>query len=80
MRCLRCNRPLKHPGIFGPVCKKREAPTPAVERDLFGYDTQAACAAAQVNLAQILECRVLDVLVAIRREYEAMCERRGVPE
>ena len=78
MRCQRCNRPLKHPGVFGPVCRKREAPAPAIERDLFGYDIDRAVQAARVSLALFIAWSVLDARIALRGEFEAARRRLGV--
>lgn len=57
--CLRCHRPLTRPteSGFGPVCAKVAAPVPTVERDLFGYDLDAAAHAAQARLANFIDAR-----------------------
>jgi hypothetical protein len=56
-RCRACHRPLKQPteSGMGRVCASRAAPAPAVERDLFGFDIERACAAALDRLEQQLD-------------------------
>jgi hypothetical protein len=69
--CLRCHRPLRNPAIngFGPVCAKSAQPVPAVERDLFGFDIEAATAAAQARLAEFIEARAALALHEVRQAF-----------
>ena len=57
--CQRCHRPLKRPteSGLGPVCAKAVQPVPPVERDLFGYDIEAAVQSARTRLADFIEVR-----------------------
>lgn len=71
--CLRCHRPLKRPteSGFGPVCAKAVQPVPDVERDLFGYDIEAAALAAQERLAEFIAVRCAVARHEIRYSFLA---------
>lgn len=71
--CLRCHRPLKRPteSGFGPVCAKAFQPVPDVERDLFGYDIEAAALAAQERLAEFIAVRCAVARHEIRYSFLA---------
>lgn len=70
--CLRCHRPLTRPteSGFGPVCAKAVAPVPTVERDLFGYDIQAAALAAQVRLVEFIDARAAQAWHEVRAGFK----------
>lgn len=78
--CLRCHRPLKNPSIggLGPVCAKAATPVPDVERDLFGYDIEAAALAAQARLAEFIDLRAELAKFQIRRDFGDARRRLGV--
>lgn len=78
--CLRCHRPLKNPSIggLGPVCAKAVQPVPEVERDLFGYDIDAAVLSAQARLAEFIDLRAELAKFQIRRDFDACRRRLGV--
>lgn len=78
--CLRCHRPLKNPSIggLGPVCAKAVQPVPEVERDLFGYDIDAAALAAQARLAFIICIRADMAKFHIRHDFDEARRRLGV--
>ncbi|HBH39425.1 MAG TPA: hypothetical protein DDX06_13705 [Curvibacter sp.] len=69
--CLRCHRPLKNPATngMGPVCAKAVQPVAEVERDLFGYDIEAAALAAQARLAEWTEARIAAERAELRRSF-----------
>jgi hypothetical protein len=69
--CLKCHRPLKNPPVngMGPVCARTYQPVATVERDLFGYDIEAAALAAQVLLSGFIAGRVALAKYEIRREF-----------
>lgn len=69
--CLKCHRPLKNPGIngLGPVCSKKVQPVPTVERDLFGYDIEAAALSAQARLADFIDGRTYLAQHAVRSAF-----------
>lgn len=71
--CLRCHRPLKRPteSGFGPVCAKVVQPVQEVERDLFGYDIEAAALAAQERLAEFIAVRCAVARLEIRYSFLA---------
>lgn len=72
--CQRCRRPIKDAtrwGGLGPVCAKLATPLPAVERDLFGYDIDAAALAAQVRLAEFIDARTALALYEVRQGFKA---------
>lgn len=78
--CLRCHRPLKSATEtgYGRVCEKLAAPVPEVERDLFGYDIEAAALAAQTRLAEFIDLRAELAKFQIRRDFAAARRRFGV--
>lgn len=78
--CLRCHRPLKRPteSGFGPVCAKTAQPVPDVERDLFGYDIEAATLAAQERLSYFIAGRAALAKYEIRRDFYEARQRLGV--
>lgn len=69
--CLRCHRPLKNPAIngMGPVCAKAAKPVPEVERDLFGYDVQAAFLAVQAGQDLFVDAKTAQVQRELDAEY-----------
>lgn len=75
--CLRCHRPLKNPteSGYGRVCEKLATPVPEVERDLFGYDVQAAALAAQARQSIWLDARVAQELREMNGEFNAAWAR-----
>ncbi len=70
--CLRCHRPLRNPAIngYGPVCAKAAQPTPEVERDLFGFDIEAAAAGAKARLAEFIDARAALALHELRQAFQ----------
>lgn len=78
--CARCHRPLKRPAVngLGPVCAKRAQLPAKVERDLFGYDIEAAAAAACERLGLHVEALAAEAQVAMRRAFRAARVRLGV--
>lgn len=80
MRCIRCHRPMKHATAtgLGPVCGKAVAPTPTVERDLFGFDVPAAARAAVERVTVHVQQLAVEAHVAVRREFAAARRRLGV--
>lgn len=80
--CLRCHRPMKYPTVsgFGPVCVKRVQPVKAIERDLFGYDIEAAALSAQVRLMEFIGGRAALSRHAIREAFQDARQRLGAVE
>jgi hypothetical protein len=80
--CIRCKRPLRLPAVngLGPVCAKRSAqPAPArVERDLFGYDIEAATDAAYLQVLLGIEIAAAEAQAAIRAQFHIARVRLGV--
>lgn len=78
--CLRCHRPLKAPTLtgLGPVCAKAAEPVREVERDLFGYDIEAAALAAQARLTQFIDNQAALDCFQIRRAFNDARRRLGV--
>lgn len=78
--CQRCHRPLKNPtkSGYGRICEKLAEPVPDVERDLFGYDIEAAALAAQARLAEFIDLRAELAKFQIRRDFDAARRRLGV--
>lgn len=78
--CLKCHRPLKNPPVngMGPVCAKAAKPVPEIERDLFGYDINAAALMAQARLAEFIEYRAELTRFIVRREFMDARKRLGV--
>lgn len=79
MRCIRCNRPLKHGTAtgMGDVCaRKARAQAPqAVERDLFGYDIAGAVEAARERSAVRIAVATVEAHMAVRCQFRAARER-----
>lgn len=76
--CLKCHRPIKDPirwGGFGPVCAKAVKPVPEVERDLFGYDEQAASLAATARQDLFIDAKTAQVQREVDAEFKAAWER-----
>lgn len=75
--CQRCHRPLKNPAIngMGPVCAKAVKPVPEVERDLFGYDVQAALLAAQARQDLVIDAKAVQVQRELDAEFKAAWAR-----
>lgn len=71
--CLRCHRPLKNPtpSGYGRVCAKLATPVVEVERDLFGFDIEAAVLAAQERLAEFIAVRYAVARYEIRYSFLA---------
>lgn len=72
--CQRCHRPIKDAtrwGGLGPVCAKLATPVPAVERDLFGFDIDAAAAVAKVRLAEFIDARAALAWHELRAGFKA---------
>lgn len=78
--CLKCHRPLKRPteSGYGPVCAKAVQTVSEVERDLFGYDVDAAILSAQVRLAEYVDNRCELDKFQIRRSFNDARKRLGV--
>ena len=78
--CLRCHRPLKNPSPtgFGPVCAKAVQPVQEVERDLFGYDIEAAVQFARKRLSHFIAGQVVLAKYSIRRDFYEARQRLGV--
>lgn len=78
--CQRCHRPLKNPtpSGYGRVCEKLATPVAEVERDLFGYDVDAAILSAQVRLAEYVDNRCELDKFQIRRSFNDARKRLGV--
>lgn len=84
MICSRCNRPLKHASStgMGRVCAAKYArPVPAHERDLFGYDINAAVCAALYRLQVHIDSMAAEASMALRKSYIAAITsiRKGRP-
>ncbi|MGE4243689.1 hypothetical protein [Ramlibacter sp.] len=62
---------------MGPVCARRaKAIAPSVhERDLFGYDTEKACAAACERNAVFIASLVAEASMAVRKRARLAKER-----
>lgn len=75
--CQRCHRPLKNPAIngMGPVCAKAVKPVPEVERDLFGYDVQAASLAAVARQDLFVDAKAAQVQREVDAEFKAAWAR-----
>jgi hypothetical protein len=55
---------------MGPVCAARFArPVPAHDRDLFGYDIDAAAAAAQYRLQVLIDGMAAEASMAMRTSF-----------
>jgi hypothetical protein len=80
MRCIKCHRPLLHPPVdgMGPTCRKRSAPAPQHERDLFGFDVEKATAAAMHSVRVHIESLAADARAAVRYAARAARVRMGV--
>lgn len=66
--CANCGRKLKtpRPSGMGRVCEKKNPPPPVVERDLFGYDTEAAAQAARERVGLHVDALVAEAHAAVR--------------
>lgn len=75
--CQRCHRPLKYPAIngMGPVCAKAVKPVPEVERDLFGYDVQAASLSAVARQDLFVDAKTAQVQRELDAEFKAAWAR-----
>lgn len=81
MICARCHRALKNApkdGNLGPKCAKLTAPVPAVGRDLFGYDIDAAVESALFQVHGLIESRAAEARIALRHGFAAARRRAGV--
>lgn len=81
-RCIKCHRPLKHAteSGLGPVCAKASPPAPpAVDRDLFGYDTAGAAVAARHRLLIHICTLAMDAHLAVKANARAAAQRMRVP-
>mgnify|MGYP000343684747 CR=1 FL=1 len=78
--CARCHRPLRKPTEtgFGPVCVKKIAPPATVERDLFGYDTEAAAASANAWVAAYVEALAAGHRADLRAQFKEARMALGV--
>ena len=78
--CAMCHRPLKtpRPSGFGPVCEKKAPPLPVVERDLFGYDTEAAAASANAWVAAYVEALAAGHRADLRAQFKEARMALGV--
>jgi hypothetical protein len=81
-RCTRCRRPLKRPTEtgMGDVCarKSKAVPVPAHERDLFGYEIEAAVKAARYRLAVYIAGKAAEAYIAVRDGFAQARRDRGV--
>jgi hypothetical protein len=78
--CVKCHRPMKQasPDGYGPVCRRTVKAIQAVERDLFGFDVPAACAAASERVRVHVEGLAVDAVMALRHSFAAARRRLGV--
>ena len=70
--CPRCGRQLKHPTPtgYGRICATKRPQVPAVERDLFGYDTKASASAAQERVSLFVQERATLAHAAVREAFK----------
>lgn len=76
--CLKCHRPIKDPirwGGYGPVCAKAVQPVHEVERDLFGYDIEAAALAALARQDLFVAARGAQAKREVDAEFKAAWAR-----
>jgi len=68
IRCAKCLRRLKSATLsgLGPVCEKKNPPPVVVERDLFGFDTERAAAAAVERVAVHVNALAAEAHAAVR--------------
>ncbi len=78
--CAMCHRPLKtpRPSGFGPVCEKKAPPLPVVERDLFGYDTEAAAASANAWVGAYVDALAAGHRADLRAQFKEARMALGV--
>lgn len=78
--CANCGRPLKtlRPSGMGRVCEKKNPPPAVVERDLFGYDTEAAAASANAWVAAYVEALAAGHRADLRAQFKAARMALGV--
>jgi len=79
MICIRCKHPLKTPSItgYGPVCAKKAkaVPVPTHERDLLGYNIEAAVASARYVVKVSIDSAAAEATMAVRRDFAAARRR-----
>jgi hypothetical protein len=80
MRCLRCGRKLTRPPVdgLGPVCAKNAKAVPSCERDLFGFDIEAAAEAATTRLRILVSVLAAQARIDTREAFKAALGRLGV--
>jgi hypothetical protein len=80
LRCIKCHRPLKHPGVDGrgPTCAKKAQPSPDGERDLFGYDIEKAAVGALLRTRVIINVLAAQARIDLREAFKAARGRCGV--
>jgi hypothetical protein len=79
--CANCGRTLKNEPVmlgglaYGPKCAKSAHPVPAVGRDLFGYDIDAAVESALFQVHGLIESRAAEARIALRHGFAAARRR-----
>ena len=70
--CSSCGRPLRHtrPSGLGPICEKRVTAAQPVERDLFGYDTEAAAASANAWVGAYVDALAAGHRADLRAQFK----------
>lgn len=63
---------------MGETCRKKSAPAPVHERDLFGFDIDKAVHAALYRLHALIESLAVEAMVAGRHAARDARVRRGV--
>lgn len=78
--CSSCGRKLKapRPSGLGPICEKKAAPIPVVERDLFGYDTEAAAASANAWVGAYVDALAAGHRADLRAQFKEARMALGV--
>ena len=78
--CAMCHRPMKHAreSGLGPICEKRATAAQPVERDLFGYDTEAAAASANAWVAAYVDALAAGHRADLRAQFKEARMALGV--
>ena len=80
VHCIRCGRAMKAatPTGLGRVCAKRVPAPPAYERDLLGFDLDAAVDAARERIAVAIDEATRGARIATRQAFRQARDRAGV--